>query len=191
MKNIFAAMAFSLLLCGCVVGSLSPFYTDDLVVKQPDLYGSWYFTQDIEANDESPLVLSDGKMTVYDDKGVPADAKITFFKIDDALFADIFADEGRLKQDLVNDQPPVHLLSRVRINGPDKISFNALDYDWLVKEIEAGAIALPHQKGQTDSDIVFTASPAQWVDFLRQHKDNPRAFPLDGEAPLIRKTPTK
>jgi hypothetical protein len=47
MKKLYAALAACLLLSGCVVGSLNPFYTEDLVVQQPDLHGSWYFIQDI------------------------------------------------------------------------------------------------------------------------------------------------
>ena len=188
MKKIFAVMAACLLLCGCVVGSLSPFYTDNLIVAQPALNGSWYFTEDIDAHDESPLVFADGKMTIYDDKGVPADAKATFFKVDDTIFLDIFADQGRLRQDVSKDQAPVHLLSRVKILGPDKISFNALDLEWLGESVQAGNIKLPYKKTAPENvDIVFTATPAQWVEFLRQHKDDPKLFPLDKEACLVRK----
>ncbi len=187
MKKISAVFAVCFLVSGCVVGSLNPFYTADLVMKMPELYGKWYFIQDIEANDESPMVLSEGKMTVYDDKGVPEDAQVTFFKVDETLFIDVFPDKGRLKEDLVKDEPPVHLVSRVKIVGPDKMSFNSLDYEWLAKEVEAGNINLSHKPAVTDSDIVFTASSAQWVDFLRQYKDDLRAFPKEGEAGLIRK----
>jgi hypothetical protein len=191
MRKNCAVLALCLLLSGCVVGSLNPFYTEDTVVKMPELYGSWYFIQDIEANDESPMVLSEGKMTIYDDKGVPEDAPVTFFKVDDTLFIDVFPNRGRLKEDLVKDQPPVHLVSRVKVISSDKMSFNALDYEWLAKEIEAGTMTLPHQRAGSETDIVFTASSAEWIEFLRQHKDDPRAFPNDGEAGLVRKMSEK
>jgi hypothetical protein len=185
MKKLSAVLALCLLLSGCVAGSLNPFYTEDLVVKQPQLYGSWLFTQDIEANDESPLVIAEGKITLYDDKGVPADARATFFKIDDELFIDVFPNEGRLKQELVNEGEPEHLLSRIKTLGPDKISFNALNYDWLEKQLKAGTVTLPYK--MVGSDIVFIAASAQWVEFLKKYKDDPQAFPPDAEAPLVRK----
>jgi hypothetical protein len=189
MKKLCTALAYCMLLSGCVVGSLNPFYTEDLVVEQPQLEGSWYFTEDIESNDESPLVLSKGKMIIYDDKGQPAESKITFFKIDDVLFADIFPQEGQLKEDLVKDGKPVHLISRVRIISAERFSFNALDYDWLAVELEAGRIQLPFEKVNSDAgnDIIFTATSEQWVEFLRKYKDDLQAFPRDGEAPLERK----
>jgi hypothetical protein len=131
-------------------------------------------------------------VTIYDDKGVPADAKATFFEVDGALFIDIFPREGRLKEDLVQEREPVHLLSRVKIKGPDEMSFNALDYEWLAREVQTGAIQLPYERiPQTESDIIFTASSDQWVDFLRQHKDDSKAFPEEGEAGMIRKEPGK
>ncbi len=189
MKKLCAALASCIFLSGCVVGSLNPFYTPDLVVEQPQLEGSWYFTEDIEANDESPMVISGGKMVIYDDKGQPAESKITFFKIDDVLFADIFPHEGQLKVDLVKDGKPVHLISRVRIISADRFTFNALDYDWLALELETGRIQLPFEKVNSDAgyDIIFTATSEQWVEFLRKYKDDLQAFPRDGEAPLQRK----
>jgi hypothetical protein len=192
MRKLGALVAFCALLCGCVLGSTNPYYTDDLVVQQPQFDGYWYFSKDVEPNEKSPIVLDQGKITVYDVNGKPADAKLTFFKVDGVLFADIFPDSGELKEQTAGDNPPVHLLSRIDILGPERISFNALDYEWLSKQLAAGTIKLPYKKdAEVDSDIIFTASSAEWVAFLRQHKDDPQAFPRDSEAPLVRRAPPK
>ncbi len=188
MNRTFLCAVYCLFLVGCVVGSSNPFYTPDLVVDMPELNGTWYFDESIAAKDESPLVLSNGKMTIYDNQGVPADVKVTFFKIDDVVFIDIFPNEGKLKDDLVGDNPPVHLISQVKMKD-GKVSFNPLDYEWLAKEVDAGKIDLPHHRVDKDADILFTASPAQWVEFLRAHKDDPLAFPPDREAWMNNKPP--
>ena len=188
MKRTFLRAISCLFLAGCVVGSSNPFYTPGLVVDMPELNGTWYFDESVTAKDESPLVVSDGKMTIYDDKGVGADTKAVFFKIDGVIFVDIFPDEGALKNDLVGDNPPVHLISRVKTaNG--KVSFNPLDYEWLAKEADANRIQLPHHRVDKDADILFTASSAQWVELLRAHKDDPLAFPPDREAWMTNKPP--
>ena len=179
---------YCLFLTGCIVGSSNPFYTPDLVVEMPEFNGTWYFDESITAKDESPLTISDGKMTIYDDKGVPADVKAVFFKIDDALFIDVFPDQGALKEDLVGDGLPVHLIDQVKIKD-GKISFNPLDYEWLAKEVDEARIMLPYSRVNKDADILFTASSAQWVDFLRAHKDDLKAFPPEREAWLVKGKP--
>ena len=187
-KTLFWAVSF-LFLTGCVLGSVNPFYTPELVVDVPELYGTWFETEN-GAQDESPIVIAKDKITTYDDKGTPSDAKIVFFKIDDTLFVDIFPDSGQLKKDLVGDGDAVHLLNRVSIDG-EKISFNSLDYEWLSKEVEAGRMTLPHQPPANKEDIVFTAASVQWVEFLRAHKDDPKAFPSERESWLSKNPPSK
>lgn len=189
MNKALLFLVCCVLLSGCVIGSSNAFYTPELVVEAPELNGPWYFDESTKVEEESPLVVSPGKFTIYDDKGVPADAKAVFFKIDGVLFVDIFPDEGQLRKELVGDRPPVHLLNRVLIKG-EKISFNPLDYDWLIKAVEAGDITFPLEKFE-NGDVLFTASSEQWVEFLRTHKDNPLAFVPDREALLARQPPAK
>jgi hypothetical protein len=192
MKKTGLLIALCMAVGGCVLGSVSPYYTDDLVVKQPQFYGYWYFSKEAEPDEKSPIILDEGKITTYDVDGKPADAKLTFFKVDGVLFADIFPDQGELKEQTAGNNPPVHLLSRIDVLGPDKVSFNALDYEWLSKQVQTGAVGLPYKKdAEVESDIIFTASSQQWVEFLRRHKDDPKAFPRDSEAPLVRGKPPK
>lgn len=172
---------------GCVVGSVGPFYTPDVVVDQPELYGTWVFDEGVEAEQNSQLVLSPGKLTLFDDQGKPSHAQITFFKVEDVVFADIFAEEGQIKTDLVGESPPVHLISLVKYEG-GKLFLNPLDYEWLAKEVQAGIINISYQKLLGSDDILFTASPEQWVEFLKTYGKDPKAFPSNTEGWLIRKS---
>lgn len=194
MNNRFLAIKISLcvvccwLLAGCIEGSSNPFYTPDLVVEMPELNGTWYFDENVSATEDPPLVISSGKLTIYDNKGAPADVKAVFFKIDDSVFIDIFPDEGELKESLSGDGQPAHLINQIKMKD-GKISFNPLDYDWLVKEVNANRVALPYHMVNKNEDVLFTASSEQWVAFLRAHKDDPKAFPPENEAWLVQRAP--
>lgn len=186
-KNIWTVL-ICFLISGCIVGSQNPFYTPDLVVDKAELYGKWFFDERVKPGENSPLVLSAGKLTLYDDSGAPADAKLTFFQVDGVLFADIFPEKGQIKAELVGDLAPVHLISLVKYEN-EKLFLNPMDYDWLAKEVEAGTIKLPYTKAGPNTDILFTASSAQWVEFLKAHHKDPKMFPSQTEGWLIRKPP--
>lgn len=188
MKKIALSLLSCFFLTGCVLGSMKPFFTPDLVVDTPELYGTWAYEKTVEPNDKSYVVLAPGKITLVDDSGIPGDSKLTFFKVGDQLFVDLFPDEGMLRNDLVGPGDPVHLVCLVQHeNG--KLLFNPLDYEWLVKEIQAGTIDLPFKKASEDpeANIVLTATPEQWVGFLKSYAKNPQAFPHSNEGWLIRK----
>ena len=187
MRKIVHAVLFCFILSGCVLGSANPFFTPDLVVEMPELYGNWFYEKDIKSDNKAPVVISSGKITIFDDKGIPGEAKLTFFKVEQVLFVDFFPDEGEFKKELFEDKSPLHFICLIKYeNG--KLLFNPLDYAWLGKEVEAGRIPMPYQKAGTDEDvdIILTASSAQWIEFLKAHRNDPKAFPED-DAWLIRK----
>lgn len=178
----------SFLLSGCVVGSIHPFYTPDLVVQRPDLFGRWDFDQSKNPKPNSQMVISEGRITVFDAQGNPLDAKLTFFQIEDSLFADVYPDQGELKVSLVGDEaPPVHVIAIVKPDG-DKLIFNELNYDWLAQEVEEKRINLRYTRMSENTDILFTPASKDWVEFLRKYRNDPQAFPPEREAPLVRKT---
>jgi|CXWL01.1.fsa_nt_gi hypothetical protein len=187
MKKSVWIILICFVISGCVVGSENPFYTPDLVVDKAELYGEWFFDESRGPQENSTLVLSPGKLTLYDDTGAPADAQLTFFQVEGVLFADIFPEKGLIKTELVGDSPPVHLISLVKyVDG--KLFLNPMNYDWVAKEVENGNIKLPYQKTESDSDILFTATSSQWLEFLKVHLNDPKAFPPETEGWLTRKT---
>ncbi|MBL8012754.1 MAG: hypothetical protein JNN05_02795 [Candidatus Omnitrophica bacterium] len=186
-KFYLSILVCCFLLTGCVVGSIHPFYTPDRVVQRPDLYGRWDFDESRKPQANSQTIISDGKVTIFDDKGKPLDAKITFFQIEDSLFVDIYPDQGELKVKLVGDQPPpVHLVALIRLEQ-DKIRFNELNYDWLSKEVESKRINLRFTRMSENTDILFTPTSEEWVEFLKKYRQDPNAFPPDREDYMVRK----
>ncbi len=173
-------------LSGCVVGSIEPFYTPDLVVQKPELYGRWDFDDRFNPQANSQIILSAGKLTIFDKEGNPLDAKITFFMVEDSLFIDVFPDDGKLKADLVGELPPVHLIGLLKPEA-DKMTFIELDYDWLSQEVQSGRIKLRYTKDGEFTDVLFTPSSQEWVEFLKAYRHDPKAFSPDTENWLIRK----
>lgn len=175
------------LLSGCVVGSINPFYTPDSVVKRPDLYGRWDFDKSQNPQPNSQAIISEGKATIFDAGGKPLDAKITFFKVEDSLFADIYPDQGDLKVRLVGEQAPaVHLVALVKPET-DRIKFNELNYDWLSQEVESKKINLRYTRMGVNTDILFTPTSNEWMEFLKKYRNDPNAFPPGREDYMIRK----
>ena len=171
---------------GCVVGSIHPFYTPERVLEKPELYGRWDFDESAKPQPNSQMILSAGKVTIFDETGKPLDAKITFFHVEDSLFADIYPDKGELKAELVGDLTPVHLLALIKPDG-DRIKFYELDYTWLSKEVESKRIKIRYTKAGAFTDLLFTPESTDWIEFLKTYRNDPKAFPAESEGLLIRK----
>lgn len=154
----------------------------------PELYGDWTYEVNPEPGEGALVSISAGMITISDKGAPPADARLTFFKVDGALFADLYPDDGQLKFTLVGEGVPVHLVCLVTYQE-GRLLFNPLDYEWLFKQAESGTINIPFKKSSEDdgADVILTASPEQWVEFLKTHRTNQQAFPHTDEGWLIRK----
>lgn len=188
MRKILPVISLCFFLAGCVLGSVNAFYTPDLVVDVSELNGQWTYEDTKDPSDNALVVIQKGTITISDKGAPPADARLTFFKVGDELFADIYPQDGQLKFDLVGDGVPVHLICLVKQDN-GRLLFNPLDYEWLIKQAGSGAINIPYKKSdsQTASDVVLTASPEEWVGFLKKYGNDPLAFPHTDEGWLIRK----
>lgn len=188
MRRFFSVLVMCCALGGCVLGSVNPFYTPDLAVEMPELYGDWTYEVNTEPGDSVLVTISPGKIAISDKGLPPADSRLTFFKVDGQLFADLYPDEGQFKFDLVGEGVPVHLVCLVTFKD-GRLLFNPLDYEWLIKQAQSGTVDIPYKRSspQEDADIVLTASPEQWVGFLKTYHSDPQAFPHTDEGWLIRK----
>ena len=63
------------LLSGCVVQSVNPFYTEASVLAYPDIEGSWILLKSYgepvkDSSKVLPWKIAADKLTAYDDKGI-------------------------------------------------------------------------------------------------------------------------
>jgi len=186
-----------LLLAGCVVQSLTPFYDESSVIKMPQITGRWRLVtdagKDVRKKQIKPWIIRDGTAEVFDEKGVGAPLKITFFRIKSTTFVDITAGALKEKEVKLNlwwlfHVVPVHTVCKV-ISQENRLLLIPLDPHWVRQAGTTAARSLPHiqpMKGE-DLDVYYPAS-AVWMKFLKDHRRNDKAFPGNGRYELLRIT---
>lgn len=179
LQPTFAALAaFGLLLAGCVVTSVYPYYTAKDAVFEPALVGTWRGTEPDAKPDEfwqfEKLENQAYKLTMADgEKRKEYDTHL--FKLGGHLFLDCFPRERP------EDSLPPHYLLRVGSVAP-VLAITALDYDWLKQLLEKNPKAVRHlivpkKLGESgDGDLVLTASTAELQKFILKHVNNTNAF---------------
>ena len=167
------------LLAGCVVHSVNPFYTRDLIAEMPGLYGQWMLTKStFREGTEKPWTFSNGAIMIPGDKGTVTTIVARFFRINDVLFLDTTADEPQEDMSLwwTLHISPMHTVSKVLVDEKT-LRIIPLNASWMEKAVRDKTIALPsvwHEEGKAH---LFTASSAEWVEFLKKFGSDPQAFP--------------
>ena len=121
-------------------------------------------------------------METYDEKNKYAELKVVYFKIDGTYFMDVTA--GRLLKDKEESGNSywgvgvtfVHALCKIDI-GKNKLTIIPLDSGWFTDRIKDGTLNLPYVKSTAeDGNEIFTATPEEWVTFLKKYKDSKDVF---------------
>ena len=181
---------------GCVVQSLNPFYTQEMLVDLPALEGQWSLIRepghDVSEKDIKLWVIKGEEMSIFDTDGNPASVIIKFFKVGEITFGDIYPvypgnPESPEKMNhywgfLIH---VVHTVCKVDIQD-DLLTLVLLNYDHLQKEIEGGRVHLSYHKDESDL-LMFTASPLEWQEFLQKYKDDPEFFTKDDAAFVLKR----
>ena len=179
LKSILgAAVTGSLLvLAGCVLTSVYPYYTAKDVVFEPKLLGRWADRDKPEATNEFweftrtdtnaayTLMVHDG------DKETPLQAHL--FRLQQWTFLDAVPVEEH--DDFV---PPHYLLKVTQVEPTLKMVL--LDYKWVSELLEKQPGALQHlyveAKPGEQGRLVLTAQTPELQKFVRKYADNTNAF---------------
>ena len=186
---LFLLVLLSSIFVGCIddpVQSLNPFYTEDAVIRLPQLEGEWLpflvLEDDVSLMNIEPWVFEDSKMKIFDENRQMSVARTYFFQIEDSLFVDVVManfnldlfddrnDEDTLDSDL-NLLPnamftfwsmfhwrPVHIVYKVQIDeGNTSLLLTPLSFDWLKKILEENPDLIPLIE-QSDPDSPFVDS---------------------------------
>ncbi len=176
---------------GCIVQSIHPFLTKDAEISFPEIDGEWVDSEtkskDIPVK---PWIFKGKLLQTFDEDGVEGPLEISYFKIGESIFMDITLTDQ-------SDEPinrnewwqanvlSVHTLCKVKLDG-DSLVLIPLDYNWLKDAISNNKVTLPYINQNLDIDILFTATPADWMAFLNEHKDNDQIYAPDFEFKLER-----
>ena len=197
--KILTVAILCLLLAGCYVQSLHPFYTKEKVMDFPKIVGDWKVIKHgeryIPFNEQIPWKFSKDSLEIVDDKGIRSRIKATYFKVGDAVFLDSTADDpdeqGGIGKYWVAHVYPVHMLCKVFVEG-DTLTLMLLNYDWVEKNKNTLRNEIPFI--EVDEPMMFTATSQQWMSFLEKHRDTKGVFDQENAYVLKRskeETPKK
>ncbi|MBA4311983.1 MAG: hypothetical protein C0417_05075 [Chlorobiaceae bacterium] len=185
-KSLVIASIVLFAISGCV-RSLYPLFTEDDIVFNPALIGTWIETNSknmwtFEKKGESEYTLyhyeaeydiGGGKKVVGDTASFIAQTGI----LGQYNFLDIFPGkpETKIKNSFYNFHLfPLHTISKIWLTG-DTLRLSMLDNDWLQRMVDNNAFKISHAR--INDQIVLTASTEELQQFVLKHAENARAFP--------------
>lgn len=172
-NSILIGAILCLLLAGCYVQSLHPFYTKEKVIDFPKIVGDWKVIKHgeryIPYSEQEPWRFKKNSVEIVDDKGIQSLIRTTYFKVGDTVFMDSTPTDPEEQSGVgkywVAHVYPVHLLCKVIIKG-DSLTLIPLNYDWFEKNAKEFKKEIPFIKA--DGSMIFTAtSPIPLMQKLR------------------------
>jgi hypothetical protein len=189
-KTYVLLCAASLLLAGCFVQSLHPFYTEQDVVFAPGLIGTW-ITGEKESDEAWTFEKTESNKykLIITDRGEPYSLDAHLAKLGTNLFLDLGLPEEGLKG--IDDLrlygaflTPTHSIVKVWQLEPE-LGLSFMSPKWLGDLLEKEPNALRHEK--IDNRIILTASTKELQGFILKHANNTNAFEIEKENLLRRK----
>jgi hypothetical protein len=163
-----AAVLAATVLAGCVVTSVSPFYTEKNVVFEPGLVGDWLK----QVKDSQPEVWKFEKRgelayrftLIEEHKATVMEAHA--FRLKGQIFIDVFS----LEED-IHVIPPHYLLKVTELTS-SSLQLAQLDNNWLKQFLVDNPTAIAHHLvGEKPEDlrVVLTANTAALQEFVIEH----------------------
>ena len=171
--KLMVALGLATLVAGCVP-SLHPLYTDEDLVYDPALVGTW--TEEESEDTWTFRRVGDKSYDlIYTEGGVPARFDAHLVQLGESLFLDTYPGEPDIKNDFyLIHLVPAHTFSRIQIEG-DILRYAMLDLDWLRRMISEKKVSIAHE--QVDGGVLLTASTTELQEFFIKYADDDKAFP--------------
>jgi hypothetical protein len=169
-KLTFPLVVASVVLSGCLVTSVCPFYTDKDLTFDKALIGRWTNAKEagehwkFEKDGEKAYQLS------YSNDSSTSVMQARMFKLGGQTFLDLFSAETK---DIQPPPIPAHFLLRADVDA-STVGLTPLNYEWLVQWLEKNPKDLRHhiiRTGENPDDIrlVLTADTAELQQFIVKH----------------------
>ena len=213
-RLILSLVLITLLLPGCLVKSLHPFYTEKDVIFKKELTGTWTDADSavwiIEQHMQSTGLLSRKKPgKAYDITFTNRQGSAKFlahlFQLNGELYLDFSPDEVSCGNDLAGfHMVGTHSLAKVWLTG-GKIAISWYNEVWLADLFNKNLIRISHERVPYDPDnnnpsavqIILTASTSELQKFIIKYGSDPTAFgeakpgDRDGYSVILSKTTLK
>jgi hypothetical protein len=186
--KLAAAVALPLMLAGCIVLSVYPFYTPKDLIFDGALAGRWADAS--KTNQFWQFTGMDGKfylLATTDDTSTNC-FEAHLFRLKHYQFLDLLTTNR-------NDfQMPMHLIAKA-VHTDTNLTFEFMDFGWLASLLETNPavlrhIVVPNDAGKTnDNNMVYlTADTRDLQKFLLKHAEDTNAF-NPGSAIELRASP--
>jgi hypothetical protein len=168
----------ALLLAGCIVTSVFPFYTAKDLAFEPGLLGQWQDVKDENNHWHFARSGTNAYRITFTSGQDTNQIQGHFFKLDGQAFMDLFGTEGSC--DAFPPPIPSHMVLRVLQVTPT-VRMAALDHDWLKKYLAENPKAIRHHLVQSDEksddvQVVLTAETPELQKFVLGLLKTPAAW---------------
>lgn len=182
-KKILLLLFISFVACasGCIMQSLNVFYTEEYKISPKDISGKWEIINPGNKVKQSPWTFSEKTIDTYDDENRYGQLEVVYFKIGKNTYIDFIAGDKNFQKNFsVNEYvamgfTAVHSIVKYEVIN-NTLKLYPIDTDWLFKKLDNKDIKLPFIETSSEA-IVFTATPEEWVNFLKEHENNEKLFP--------------
>ena len=159
-------VTLALVLSGCLTPSIHPLYTDEDLVFEDSLVGTW------SDDDQAWTFRSDDeggyRLTVLDD-GEESKLIAHLVQLGEHRFLDLYPEDPDCESCWYYlHMLPVHTFSRATLQG-DVLELAFMDAEWLKDKSEAGELGLAHEF--RDDQVVLTAGTGELQEFVLGHLD--------------------
>lgn len=179
-----------ILMTGCLVSSIHPFFKTEDVIYNADLLGNWMDGDSsiwtIQRNTYTESFMGEEKddnsykMVYYEDGNGKSVLRGTLFQLKGVQYIDFYPDpdyEGHWESDMTSfHMLPTHTLARVQFNS-DSILIYWYGEDWLNDLLEQNRVKIAHETVQITSYTsrsVLTASTDELQKFIVKYANDPR-----------------
>jgi hypothetical protein len=176
-SKMLAVCGIAVLMSGCVV-SLHPLFTDENLVFEEGLVGTW-FSEDGDVKWRFQKAEDKVYGLTVAENEAPGKFEARLVRLGKFLFLDLYPKEPDIDNDFYKlHLLPAHGIMRVWLEG-DLLRVAMIDYDWLNERIKEKKADIAHEI--LDGRIVLTASTEDLQEFYLKYAEDNKAFSDPGE----------
>lgn len=191
-KSFSIVIVLAILLTSCVIKSLHPFYTTDIIHFEHLFVGNWLDAEkahwsvqpfkEVILEEPSELIgyykkYKEGYVVTLEKDSTKSTFLAMPFKIKNQLFLDFTPIEDKEIDQLDNNLYRMHLinthsLAKLDMDSNDKASIKWLAQNKIKELLDENKIKIKHEKTGFDDTILLTASSEELVKFIEKYMDS-------------------
>jgi hypothetical protein len=191
-----------LLMHGCIVKSLHPFYTEKDVIFNEELIGEWLDGDSTVWKIERSIHITNrGIDTLFLDSyvltfGEPESIfRGTLFMLDNIYYLDFLPLTGDLFDNAFYSFHllSTHSLAKLEFQSGNIVKISWFSETWLEELFDKNKIRISHERVTTEDQdvIILTASTRELQKFIRKYGDNPDIYQCDDDGVCVTLTKTR